>query len=117
MARGPEADWQNTIVEVAHWCGWKIAHFRAAPRPSGGGYATAVAYDGAGFPDLVLVHHTHGVLFVELKAPAGRMSPAQQEWAHWLTSAGQHHYVWRPDDWAKAHAVLSHGPTKKDTGS
>ena len=92
-----ETQWQNTIVETAQRFGWRAAHFRRA-QVRQGRYATPVAYDAAGFPDLVLV--TEGrILFVELKTDRGRVSPEQRAWHEWLEAAGQDVRVWRPRDW------------------
>jgi hypothetical protein len=62
-----------------------------------GQWRTAVAGDGAGFPDLVLVGEP-GVLFVELKSAKGRLSEDQKGWI----AALEPHVdtmVWRPADW------------------
>ncbi len=51
-----------------------------------------------GFPDLVVVG-PHGVIFRELKADRGRLSPDQRRWLDRLTQAGADAAVWRPDAW------------------
>lgn len=92
-----EAQWQDVVVEAAHRFGWRVAHFRRATVRHGR-VATPVAYDAAGFPDLVLV--TEGrILFVECKTDRGTVSPEQRAWAEWLEAAGQDARVWRPRDW------------------
>lgn len=58
----------------------------------------------AGFPDLVIVGNA--VIFVELKAPKGRVSPDQQRWLHALMLAGAEAHVWRPEDWPLAQERL-----------
>ena len=62
-------------------------------------WRTAVAADGAGFPDLVLAKPGR-LLFVELKSENGRLS---QEQARWLAALGLTERaevkVWRPSDW------------------
>ncbi len=50
-----EDNFQQTIIEMAQWLGWKVAHFRTARKADGTWY-TPVEADGEGFPDLVLVH-------------------------------------------------------------
>ena len=50
-----------------------------------------------GFPDVVIVGKS--VLWRELKAERGRLSPAQREWLDKLRQAGSDADVWRPDDW------------------
>jgi hypothetical protein len=58
----------------------------------------------SGWPDLVIArHHVHGhpwgaVVFRELKAQAGKVTPAQEAWLEALTWAGLDAGVWRPSD-------------------
>ena len=100
-----EAELQSAVIECAQLLGWKVAHFRAAQTAQG--WLTPVQADGKGFPDLVLIHSGHHkVLFVELKAKAGRLSVEQQDWLHRLLTASCSHLgveVWRPDDWISGH--------------
>lgn len=68
----------------------------------------------AGFPDLVLIHsRTKKLMFVELKAQAGRVSPAQESWLNDLRLGGQTAEVWRPSDWVSGRVmqVLRGGAT------
>jgi hypothetical protein len=91
-----EDDFLDDVIELAHAAGWKAAHFRAALTAKG--FRTAVAGDGAGFPDLVLVHPRHGIIFAELKTERGVISAEQLAWQHRLQVAGQRAYIWRPHD-------------------
>ena len=93
-----EAQLQAAIIELAQRCGYRVAHFRAAMNARGD-WRTPVAADGKGFPDLVAVHPTRGVLWRELKSAKGRVSPEQQAWLDVLVAAGQDAGVWRPADW------------------
>lgn len=90
-----ESDFQRAVIELAQLLGWRVAHFRPARTEQG--WRTAVAADGAGFPDLVLVRFT--VVYAELKAEKGRVSEAQAAWHDALRAAGQECHVWRPSDW------------------
>lgn len=91
-----EADWQETIIDVARTLHWRVAHFRAARTVHG--WRTPVSADGKGFPDLCLTRDR--IIFVELKADAGKLSDEQEEWQHRLCAAGAETYIWRPgDDW------------------
>jgi len=96
-----ETDFQRTVIDLAHHMGWHVAHFRTAmTRKTKEGkpvWVTPVQADGKGFPDLVLVRDR--VVFVELKAEKGRLSPEQAEWRDWLIGAGQEWYCWKPSDW------------------
>jgi len=60
----------------------------------------------AGFPDLVLIHNrTKKLMFAELKAQAGRVSPAQESWLNDLRMGGQVAEVWRPSDWVSGRII------------
>lgn len=102
-----EAELQRSVLELAAMFGWRVAHFRAARTAHG--WRTAVAADGAGFPDLVLVHPEHGVIFAELKSSKGTLTDEQRAWAVALTAARARWYCWRPSDWPEVVATLSNG--------
>ena len=89
-----EAIWQRDVIDLARTLGWRCAHFRAARTKHG--WATPVAADGKGFPDLILVRDR--VIAAELKAAKGRTSVEQDAWLAAFTAAGIESYVWRPDD-------------------
>ena len=91
-----EAELQAAVVELAQLLKWRVAHFRPAMNARGE-WRTAVAADGAGWPDLVLVRDR--VLFRELKSARGTLSVEQQDWAHTLKLAGADWDVWRPAQW------------------
>lgn len=99
-----EAGFQGAVVDLAHFFGWRVAHFRTAQRADGG-YLTAVGADGAGWPDLVLVRER--VVFAEIKAARGRLSAAQIEWLDRLRAAEAEAYVWRPVDWEAIRVILA----------
>ncbi len=90
-----ESDLQDAIAELAHALGYSVAHFR--PARVGDHWRTPVQYDGAGFPDLVLVGH--GVWFVEVKSERGQLSSPQTAWLMRLEGAGAQVRVWRPAQW------------------
>lgn len=71
-----EADFQRTVIDAAQRFRWRVAHFR--PAKTDQGWRTAVAADGQGFPDLVLVRDR--VLFVELKTDRGKLTAHQRAW-------------------------------------
>jgi hypothetical protein len=54
-----------------------------------------------GFPDLVLVR-SDGILFVELKTNAGKVTRQQAVWLDMLSHTGRpvEVYTWRPKNWA-----------------
>lgn len=97
-----ESGFQRAVIALARLHGWRVAHFRPAMNERGK-WRTAVAGDGAGFPDLVLVKvvgKNKRLIFVELKTDAGRVRPEQREWLAWLSGAGVSAAIWRPADWA-----------------
>ena len=80
------AEMQTGIIDTARLCGWTVAHFR--PARTKHGWATPVAADGKGFPDLVLVHPERGIRFVEVKGSSDRVRPEQQMWIDRINEAG-----------------------------
>lgn len=112
-AHETESELQTKVIEIAHAFGWRVAHFRAARTQYG--WRTPVQADGAGFPDLVLVHRgahpgAGRVLFRELKG-AGRLriSADQAAWLDDLDAGGADVALWRPADWSSIVDVLSFG--------
>jgi len=99
-----EVQWQANIIEYAHLKGWMVAHFRPGLNMRGK-WQTAVAGDGAGFPDLVLVRER--VVFIEVKAHWGRLSPEQVAWKDCLQGASAEWYCWEPRDRAETERTLA----------
>lgn len=109
-----EADFQEHIIGIAHENGWRVAHFRPVRIQRANGsvyYATPVAADGEGFPDLVLVRDR--VLFVEVKRENGILEPLQKEWMKALLTGGAEHFTWRPSDLDNIRRILSAQPRGK----
>ena len=70
-----EADFQQSVMELAELSGWSTLHVRTSMQQ--GRYLTATSGTMArGWPDLVLVRGSR-LLFVELKGPKGRLTPDQ----------------------------------------
>ena len=101
-----EKQFQDVVVDLAMFWGWKVHHVRPGMTRSGA-WLTAVQ-GHVGFPDLVLAHGGRkpgvrremlpAVIFAELKSATGKPSAAQNEWAEVLTTVpGVEHYIWRPD--------------------
>ncbi len=90
-----EEQFMKQIIELAHYCGWRIAHFRPSLSQSGK-WHTAVQADGKGFPDLVMVRDK--VIFAEVKSDKGKLSVDQKEW---LVNLGRvaETYIWKPENW------------------
>lgn len=103
-----EREFQRAVIELAHTFGWRIAHFR--PAMTKHGWATPVAADGKGYPDLHLVHPERGVsLFRELKVGRNKLTDEQAAWGEWLTAAGLDWAVWRPVDMDAIASMLTGG--------
>jgi hypothetical protein len=99
-----EAAFQQVVIDVARWHGWKVFHPLPAQNARGR-WRTAQAGD-TGFPDLVLAHPKRGVIFAELKSAIGKLSDRQQAWIDTLRQAGAETYVWRPADIEQIKAIL-----------
>jgi hypothetical protein len=105
-----EDDFGDQVIKLAQLCGWLVAHFR--PAKTNKGWRTPVSADGAGFPDLVLVHAGHGlIIFAELKSMTGEVSDEQLAWlidldriSHGSSNLGV--YVWTPADWPEIERTL-----------
>ncbi len=96
-AEPTEAQMARAIIAAARFTGWRVAHFR--PARTIHGWRTPVQGDGAGFPDLVLLHPDAGLTWwCELKAHRGHLSPEQREWARDLGQCGQRFIVCRGRD-------------------
>lgn len=94
--RETEAGFERAVVDLAQLLGWRVAHFR--PARTGSGWSTPVAYDGAGWPDLVLVRGDRA-LFRELKVGTRKLAAEQLVWLDALHEAGLDANVWRPSQW------------------
>lgn len=92
-----EKELQANVIELAHLLGWRCAHFR--PAKTSYGWRTPIQGDGAGFPDCVLIHPKHGILWRELKASRGRVRVEQKGWLEWLADVGADVRIWTPADW------------------
>lgn len=92
-----EAQLQQAIIDLAHILNLRVAHFRPGLTRSGN-WVTAVAADGAGFVDLVLVGRGR-VIFAELKSSKGKLGLEQEQWRDALIAAGAEWYCWKPCHW------------------
>lgn len=103
-----EAQLSDSVIELAHLLGWRVAHFR--PARTAHGWRTPVAADGAGWPDLTMVRGDR-IVFAELKSRSGKLSGGQQVWLDALSAVGTV-CVWRPEHWTSGEieAVLRGTP-------
>lgn len=105
--KGPEEQFLSQVLALARLCGWRTAHFRTS-LSKGGRWITAVAGDGKGFFDLVLMRER--VLFVETKSDVGRLTPEQRLWIEAAERAGCEVYLWRPSMWDEIVKTLERDP-------
>lgn len=92
-----EADFQAQIVALAEAKNWLCYHTHDSRRSQ------------PGFPDLVLVRGST-VLFLEVKAEKGKLSPAQLEWMVGLKGVRYVHAATvRPSDWDEVERLLQGG--------
>lgn len=87
----------DTVADMAARLGWLVHHDR--PARTAKGWRSAIT-GHAGFPDLVLVHPEHGIIFAECKGARNYGTKAQGEWASAIIAAGRAPHVrymfWRP---------------------
>lgn len=113
MKAGSEAAFQQQVLNLAAFYGWRSYHTHDSRRSQ------------PGFPDLVLVRGPE-LIFAELKTQTGRVRSEQAEWITALdeVSRGVAYerdprvafpqatvdvYVWRPSDFDDLHARLARG--------
>lgn len=108
-----EAEFTKQVIELAQLHHWRIAHFRTVKVQRRNGqvyYETPVQADGAGFPDLLMVHAGKRlVVAAELKVEKRRPSPGQTAWLKAFQAAGVPSFLWRPSDWDTIEKVLRVG--------
>ena len=88
-----EAQWQATIVCLAHNLGYLVYHTHDSRRSP------------AGFPDLVLCGRQ--LIFAEVKAERGKITIEQSAWLQSLRDAGAQAYLWRPSDYPEVERTLT----------
>ena len=89
VSRGPEYARQQRITQALRMHGWLHTHFR--PLRTEAGYRTPLSGD-KGYPDITAVHPERGLLiFVEVKADRGRLSPEQRAWISALQQVDAEH--------------------------
>lgn len=104
-AQETEARFLARVTDLANSQGWRWMHIRPGLNERGR-YRTPVAGPlGAGWPDLVLVRNDR-LLFVEVKAERGRVTPLQWSVLDYLRGTGAACYVWRPSDWEAIEVLL-----------
>ena len=90
-----ERDFQRMVIDLADLTGWVLQYHTYDSRRS-----------NPGFPDLVLVRPPR-ILFIELKAQKGVITPAQKLWKEALDKCpGVESYIWRPTDGDEAQRTL-----------
>lgn len=94
-----EQQFLDQVIDLAHTFGFRVAHFRPGMNRRGQ-WQTAVSGDGAGFPDLVLAKKGV-VIYAELKADGGKVTPEQQRWIDDLEA-----FVWYPGDFDRIVEIL-----------
>ena len=94
-----ESEFQDAIIQLAHYCGWLVEHKRPAMRKDGQ-WRTAIQGDPGG-PDLLLARGGI-VILAELKSDTGKLTPEQGRW-HIAANT----QIWRPHDWQYIEALLT----------
>lgn len=109
-----EAAFQQRVIDLAHFHSWRVAHFRAVRIGRKDGsfyYATPVAADGEGFPDLILVRGTRCIA-AELKAkrtdrPSARLAGEEQKaWLAAFRLTCVETYLWYSKNWPEIEEAL-----------
>lgn len=98
-----EADAQTTILDLAAWRRWRVAHFHDSRREVKPGVHVGDKL-AAGYPDLTLVRDR--VVFAELKRVGEKPRRDQVEWLDELAAAGAEVYLWTIDDLSEIGMIL-----------
>ncbi len=96
--------WALKQARSRGWLGGHLSNMRVVRRKVG--VFAIPDKDAAGFPDLVLVHPSLGVVWIELKMPDGRLKPEQVVWLRALRESGQRVFVFYPAQQDDLLAVL-----------
>src|SRR5439155_26623880 len=100
-----ESMFLDSVVALARLRGWMLYHPRPARRADGSWRTAMIGHTG--YPDLTLVRDGR-LLFVELKAEAGRVRDDQRIWLELLGECPRvESHVWRPAQWAEIERVLA----------
>ena len=102
-----EAQFQETIIQLARTLGWLCYHTHDSRRSE------------PGFLDLVMVKGGR-LIFAEIKDEdgaltlarldrKGRLMPGQLDWFRTLRKCNVEVYLWRPDDWESIVTILGRG--------
>ena len=89
-----EADFQNTVIEMARLHRWLVYHTHDSRRSA------------PGFPDLVLLRGGK-LIFAELKVGKNNLTESQRLWLSELCRCLPDVYLWRPCDWREIEEILS----------
>lgn len=92
-----EAEFQQQVEQYARLRGWEFMHIRPAMNQVGGWRTPISGPLGSGFPDLILVR-ANRLIFAELKAEKGRVTPAQKHCLDVLRGTSAEVFLWRPSD-------------------
>lgn len=98
-----EGAFQKSVIDFAHYKGWRVLHIR--PARTKDGWRTPISADGQGYPDLTLFRER--TIWVECKREGEELSNWQVIWKDWIIDAGGEYYCWRPSDWREIEKVLT----------
>jgi VRR-NUC domain len=91
----PEKDFMFQVIKLASLTDWLVYHTHNSKHST------------PGFPDLAMVKDSH-LLFAELKAPNGKLTPEQKKWLEALSKVERvSSHLWKPHDWQTIENQLS----------
>jgi len=96
MLKVTERDLREQIRDACKLFGWLMY------------FSWSSLHSPRGFPDLVLVHpEKKRIIYSELKAEKGKLTPYQELWIEALRACDQEVYIWRPHDIDEIVGILS----------
>lgn len=112
LPRQTEAAFMEQVATMARLFGWKVFHVR--PLRTKHGWRTAVQYDGAGFPDLLMLRGGRQIV-AELKRDGGKPTAEQESWLKAFGRVmGIEVYCWKPENWDEIERLLCIGQKLKE---
>jgi hypothetical protein len=104
--------WVLHEARARDWQAWHLESMQTVRTPEG--WRSLGAPNARGFPDLVLAHPGHGVVFAELKLAERKATPEQLEALFALRAAGAagaRAFLWRGSDSSEICDLLDGRPS------
>ena len=103
-----EKEFTKAVLNEATRFGWSLSYHPLPATVAKGKIITPYQGNGKGFPDLILLKSTCGIV-AELKVGNNKPTSEQQKWLEAFRALGFIAEVWYPRDWDRIVSLLSGG--------